>query len=1125
MRKLILLFSALVLCIGVVFGQGKTVSGRVIDENNEPAIGASIQVKGAETVGTISDFDGNFTITLPSGTTHLIISYVGYTTVEQKAEDGMVVRLTTDAEVLDEVMVVAYGTSTKKAFGGSATAVKAETLEKKNPTDVSKALAGEVAGVQVVSTSGQPGTSATIRIRGIGSINASTAPLYVVDGIPFDGDISSLDPNDIATMTVLKDATATALYGSRGANGVILYTTKKGTSGSSGRIEVDVKYGANMRLLPMYDFINDPQQYVELCWESMRNQLILEDTNLGSRTPEDVASANLFNSNAKGLPAAYNWWNENPADLIDPTTGKFYTGVNAPTLKQGYIDNPDPGWRKSIFRTGQSLDAKITISGGSDKTTYFTSFGYLNEGGYYIGSDFSRFNARVNVEHQAKKWLKGNLNMNYSYSIFDAPGQEGGGAMNNGFMYVNQCPVIYPVLLRDPNTGYVVEDENIPGEQPAYDYGTNTYKDKNGKQQVYGRLYGSGINPAGALQYDRYNVLQHQLVSTAMLEATLYKGLKLTANFGLTYAGSISSDLTNPYYGDAADVGRISKSSSHGFQFTSNQLLSYSNQFDVHNFEAFVGHESLYLQSSGQAGAKDVVARPDGLELSNAVVMSGVSSSTSYMARDSYFAQAKYNYKERYFIHANVRGDASSLFAPGRRWGAFGGVSLAWLISNEEFMSGVNLLRDLKLKASWGVLGNDGIGSYMYTNQYGIGNVNNQIAIIQSYQGNESLTWESSSMFNVGTEFSLGKYLTAELEYWYKHTSDMLMARYVAPSLGYGSYWINDAAMMNHGFEVMFNVHAVNTNAVKLDIRLNGSFYDSKMTKMPVDELGRTMDMNGAMALGHSQYDLYGGHYEGVTADGKAAYTSYYDKGKAGKELQPNDPELAQYFVSSVHQYILDQYRGKVSDKDLQKYLDNPDLILGKTYTTDPTYMSSFYLGKSAIPDWYGGFGFDLNVYGVELNATFQYQIGGWNSDAVYASLMHTGRAGETNWHQDMYTQARWTPEIGEQMVADGVELRTDINPALANGSSLWSYYGNGDRFLVSSSYLSLSNLSLGYNFPKKLMEKAKINSLRLFVHADNLFVLSARRGYNPMANFFGGSDASQYTPGSAIKGGFKISF
>ena len=211
MRKLILLFSALVLCIGVVFGQGKTVSGRVIDENNEPAIGASIQVKGAETVGTISDFDGNFTITLPAGTTHLIVSYVGYTTVEQKAENGMVVRLSADAEVLDEVMVVAYGTQTKKSFSGSATVVKGETLEKKNPSEVSKALAGEIAGVQVVSSSGQPGSSATIQIRGVGSINSSSAPLYVVDGIPYDGDVSAIDPSDIASTTVLKDATATSL--------------------------------------------------------------------------------------------------------------------------------------------------------------------------------------------------------------------------------------------------------------------------------------------------------------------------------------------------------------------------------------------------------------------------------------------------------------------------------------------------------------------------------------------------------------------------------------------------------------------------------------------------------------------------------------------------------------------------------------------------------------------------------------------------------------------------------------------------------------------------------------------------------------------------------------------------
>ena len=1126
MRKLILLFSALVLCIGVVFGQGKTVSGRVIDENNEPAIGASIQVKGAETVGTISDFDGNFTITLPAGKTHLIVSYVGYTTVEQPAKDGMVVRLSADAEVLDEVMVVAYGTSTKKAFGGSATAVKAETLEKKNPTDVSKALAGEVAGVQVVSTSGQPGTSATIQIRGIGSVNASSAPLYVVDGMPFEGDISAIDPNDIASTTVLKDATATSLYGSRGANGVILITTKKGTSGETGRIEVDVKYGANMRLLPLHKTITDPQQYVELCWEGMRNQLILENASLGSRTPEEVASANLFNANAKGLPAAYNRWDANPADLINPETGQFYTGVDAPALKQGYIDNPDPGWEKAIFRTGQKLDAKLNISGGSDKTTYYTSFGYLKDQGYYIGSDYSRVSARVNVEHQAKKWLKGNMNMNYSYSIFDNPGQAQDGTMNNGFMYLNQCPSIYPVYLRDPNTGYVIEDANIPGEQPAYDYGTNTYIDSKGKEQVYGRLYGSGINPAGALQHDKQKSQQHQFVGNGMLEATLYKGLKLTANFGAMYVGSRTSSLTNKYYGDAAGIGRIYVGSGHYLDVMFNQLLSYTNDFGgEHYFEAFAGHEATYTQSSSQTGRQDGIARPDGLELSNAVAMSSMGSSTSYATRDSYFAQAKYNYKERYFIHGNYRADATSYFAPGHRWGHFGGVNVAWLVTNEEFMQGVNLLRDFKVKASWGLNGNDQLGAFLWTNQYGIANFNNKLALIQTYNGNRELTWESASMFNFGTEFNLGKYVYAELEYFYKYTTDMLMGRSVAPSLGYASYYVNDAEMVNQGFEAFFNIHAVNTNAVKLDVRLNGYFYENKITKMPIDETGRVMDMNGAMALGHTPYEYYTTHYEGVTADGKAAYTTYYDRKKSGKDLGPNAPELAQYYVGSVHQYILDQYRGKVSDKELQKYLNNPELILGKTYSTDPAYASSFYINKCAIPKWQGGFGFDLNVYGVELNATFQYQLGGWGADGVYAGLMHSGRAGETNWHQDMYTQDRWTPEIGAQMVADGVELRTDINPALSNGSTLWQYTGSGDRFIVSSNYLSLSNLSLRYNFPKKLIEKAKINHLSLYFAADNLFCLSARQGYIPMASFFGSSSATQYTPLSSIMGGIKISF
>ena len=1125
MRKLILLFSALVLCIGVVFGQGKTVSGRVIDENNEPAIGASIQVKGAETVGTISDFDGNFTITLPTGTTHLIVSYVGYTTVEQEAKDGMVVRLTTDAEVLDEVMVVAYGTSTKKAFAGSATVVKSETLEKKNPTDVSKALAGEVAGVQVVSTSGQPGTSASIQIRGVGSLGAGSSPLYVVDGVPFEGDIAGIDPGDIASTTILKDATATSLYGSRGANGVILITTKKGTSGESGKIEVDLKYGANMRLIPLYNSITSPEQYMELSYESIYNQMLFDGTAdgdgmIGSVHAGEKAAERLF-SDTYGINEYYNRWGKNAKDIIDcnkwldngqinPNFGKFRSGV---AQLPGY--ETDPGWQKSLFRTGQKYEATVKISGGSEKTTYYTSFGYLKDQGYYIGSDYSRATARVNVSHEAKKWLKGSMNMNYSYSVFDNPGQEGGGAMNNGFLYVNQCPSIYPVYQYQKVTdaeGNVTHV--VPVVDPRFD---NQYMYDSGDGI---RTYGMGITPAGALKYDKQRSYQHQFIGNAMLEATLYKGLKLIANVGATYVGGTGASLTNNYYGDAMGVGRIYKQSTHYLMFTALQQLAYNNDFGGdHDFNAFVAHETQYVNSTNVYGNKSYIVRPDGLELGNAVVMDGTGSSTSTSTMESYFGEVRYRYKERYGIHGTVRADGSSKFARGHRWGTFGGVGLTWTLSNESFMQGVNLLRDFKVKASWGVLGNQNIGSYGYTNLYSIINVEDKPGIVQSSVGVPSLTWESSNMVNAGIEFSLGKYLTVEAEYFYKYTSDMLWSLALAPSIGFGSISTNDGIMSNQGAEFQLYVHAVNTNAVKLDIRLNGTHYVNKMEKMPVDALGNEMAMNGSMALGHSYFDHYMSEYVGVDKNGLANYTMYYDPELyATAEAALENISLSS--IPSVHKYILE------NKKDHPKYNEylktsNADLILDKTHTSEYSYASNFYLGKSYIPKLYGGFGIDLTVYGVDLSANFQYQLGGYGYDNVYASLMHSDQAGSRNWHQDMYTN-RWTEAIGATM-KEG-ELRTDISPRLSNGTDQYAN-ASSTRFLTSSNYLSLSNVTIGYSFPKKWMEKAKLNSLRLSVAADNLFCLSVRKGFIPMASMYGTSDASQYTPLSSIIGTIKISF
>lgn len=1063
MRKLTLLVAGLfMLCASAVYGQSRTVSGTVVSlEDNEPVIGASILVKGT-TNGTISDYDGKFELQVPDNAI-LVVSYMGMKTLEVPAKNGMVIEMEADAIVLDDVITVAYATSTRKAFAGSAAVVGSEQMEKKNPTEISKALAGTVAGVQVVNTSGQPGSTASIRIRGIGSINASAAPLYVVDGIPLTGgDLSSIDPSDIATTTILKDATATSLYGSRGANGVVLITTKKGTSGETGKIDVDVKYGINARFIPLYDVITSPERFVELGWEGLRNrQLILGKTQSAAET---LASNNLFSS--QGLPVAYNMWDVPGKLLIDPTTGKFYTDVQRRYTPENWADH--------IFGIGQKYEANVKIHGGSDKTTYFTSFGYLKDEGYYIGSDYSRFTARTNIDHQAKKWLKGNVNMAYTYAETNQPGQ--GDNMNNGFQFVNFMPPIYPVFQRDA-AGNIVQDPLLGGNK--FDYGMYA---------GYGRTYAAGVNPAGALKLDKDRTIQHDFTGSAMLEVQFYKDLKLTTNVGLQYIGANNADLTNWFYGDAAGKGRITKVQTNLLALTANQILSYQKTIDKHNIDAFVAHETTFYTASQMVGQKSNLADPYGLEWSNAVVYGYMESGTSSYSLESYFGQARYNYDEKYFVHGTLRGDGSSRFEKGNRWGLFGSIGAAWLMSNEDFLQGSDIVKNLKLKASWGVLGNQELGSaYPTKSVYQISNVNDEIAYTWVSQGNPDLTWEHSSILNAGVEFDITKYLTGELEYYYKHTDHMLFTRSVAPSVGFSSYDVNDGVMSNQGVEFTLTGHLIDTRSVKLDVSVNGGYYKNTILEMPHDEAGKLKDFESAGAYGwskgHSIFDYYIREYAGVDpATGQSLWYKYTDK--ANGDL-----------VINVVEYMA----------------KNPNATLTKETTTDYADAGLNYVGKSAIPDLQGGFNVDLEAYGFDFTASFAYGIGGYGYDAVYANLMHNDVIGQYNWHKDI--ENRWTTP-GQV---------TDV-PRLSNSQDQY-VNSTSTRFLTSNSYLNLTNVRLGYSLPKKLVQKIKMNNINVWVSGDNLFLLSAREGYVPFASLTGASDRSQYVPLSTVMCGVKVQF
>ena len=518
------------------------------------------------------------------------------------------------------------------------------------------------------------------------------------------------------------------------------------------------------------------------------------------------------------------------------------------------------------------------------------------------------------------------------------------------------------------------------------------------------------------------------------------------------------------------------------------------------------GHETTYYTYNYQYGYKKKIVLDEYPELSNAVSMDEVEGYARTSTRESALATATYEYDNRYLITANYRADGSSKFAKGHRWGHFGSIGGAWNFTNEHFMEGTeaaNWLKNGKLRLSWGVLGNQDIGDMVYVDRYVIKNVGGEKGYIWNYEGNPDLTWERTSTIDLGLEVSLAKYLDVEFDYFYKKTDNMLFPRSVAPSLGYGGFYVNDAAMENSGIEFGLKAHAVDMRNIKLDIRLNGGYYRNKMLLMPIDgyENGQPVRqiMSGGMAEGHSIADYYMVHYEGVNDVGQAMYTAYYDASNGGGfgHTSADLDNTGDNYIASVYEYKL-----KHPNADIRT-----TSVTGEEYT----YAGSNYVGKSFMPDLDGGFGIDFEAYGFTMSISCSYRIGGYGYDNMYAMLMHSDKIGSMNWHKDI--KNAWS------------ETNTNTNvPRLSNGSDQYANAAS-DRFLTSNSFLSLNNINIGYKFPKKLIEKIKLTNLQLYVSADNLAIATARKGYNPMMSIDGSNGYSDYSPLSTVMGGIKVQF
>ena len=1073
MKKLFLLLVA-VLSIGLcASAQTRTVTGIVLDANtDEPLIGASVTA-GTSNQGVATDIDGAFSIPVPANVTKLTVSYVGYESQTVNiTSTNLVIKLHPQANVLDDVIAVAYGTAKKSEYTGSAGVVKADQLENALVADVTSALSGKVAGVQTFSANGQPGTAPSVRIRGTGSINAGSDPLYVVDGVPYMGEISNISTQDIEAMTVLKDAASTALYGARGANGVILITTKRGSEGKA-RVTVDARWGTNSRAIPNYDVITDPRQYLEMTYETMANT---QQYYFGVK---DMAQINSYvNKEIWNYFGGYQTYTIPEGQLVFDQNGRFNPNATEGYSNGKYYWKPD-NWSDGTFIHGLRQEYNVSISGGTQRLQYYLSASYLEDEGIIKGSHFNRFTTLAKVDYQAKDWLKIGSSIQYAYSNTASPRDQTEATSNgNAFAFANTMAPVYPMYVRNAD-GSIMYNQQYGN--PVYDYGD-------------GKDYGNGMmgagrtpqgNPVSGLLYDVNDFLIDVLDAKWYAQLTPIKGLSITENVGYFLDNTRQHILLNPVYGQFVETGgQAIQGQTRMRDITLQTLVNYDFTIaDRHNIGLMAGYESEDFAIEAVSAQGTNLYQPLVPYVNNTIDNLLGSGSYSELAHRGFLFRAKYNFEDRYFFMGSVRRDGSSRFAPGHRWGTFWSLSIGWDIAKERFMEEFTNVDLLKFRASFGQNGNDAIGSALFympwADMYTMNGANGVFSDgVLAQKGNADLTWETSNAFNIGFDFSFFKgMISGSLEYYNRQTSDMLFNLPVAPSLGYNSIPSNVGSMRNNGFEIDLNYRPVNTRDITWDIFANLTYCANKILKLDpsiLNEDGEWLrSTTSHLREGESIYDLYLPQWAGVNPE--TGFAEYWAKRDIAWDEDGN--------VTATEEY-------KTTD-----YL-----------TAQAT--NSKHTGNIA-PKVYGGFGTTVNAYGFDLSVSFAYQAGGKLIDSGYQNYMSVQSVGAM--HVDLLNAWKKPGDI------------TDVPMLISQAERLYPI-SVSDHLLISSNYLSLNNITLGYNLPSKWTKKIGIDGVRIYGAAENVALWSRRKGLDPRQSYLS-SENSTYSPIRAITGGIRVNF
>lgn len=1083
MKKIRFFFTAVVLLVVsfTALAQNINVSGKVVDETGEPVVGASLVLVGNNTVYTMTDLSGAYSISVPSNG-QLKVSCMGYQekTVSVNGQKTLNIVLDSDSTLLDETIVVAFGTTTKEAFTGSATVVKSEDLQKRQTTNVQNALVGSVPGLQLKGASGAPGSSAgSINIRGIASMYAGTDPLIIVDGAPYTASLSNIPQNDIESITVLKDAASAALYGARGAAGVILVTTKKSKS-KDAIVTFDAKFGVSSRAIQEYDKITEPGEYYEAYYSQLYNYFTFH-----GYAP---AEANLRANSQMIGDLGYN--------IYTVPTGQNLIGLNGklnPNAVKGrayewngeiyYMTNDD--WTDMAYSNASRQEYTVSVNGGNDRGSFYASVGYLDENGIIEYSGYKRFTSRVKADYQAKSWLKVGANIGFTNSTTDSNPNftTGSYGSTNLTYYTSKIAPIYPVYVRvlDANGNPIIRtDEN---GNPQYDYGVAA------TNYGVGRGFLQTGNPLGANHYNKVQSKGNQLNANGTAEVEFTPWLKANISSTIIWGNTRSLDYENALYGPKVGVnGEIYRAESDAFRQNHLQTLNFHNTYGDFNLNVLAGHEYYKNKSNSIYAYARGAFSPDILELSAfADRQVDASTSSSGYNVEGYFISAQADYKNKTYLSLSFRRDASSYFSKDHQWGNFWSIGLAEILNKESFLSDVNWIDILKLKASVGQQGNDSIGAWAYVDLYSLSKASDTSMSPTFYRlGNEKITWETTTNWNAGAEFSFwnGR-LSGSLDVYYKKVQDLLFWLSIPESAGSRGYYGNIGDMSNKGIELALTGSIIRTKNVDWSVSLNASHNATKILSLPDS---KTADNGGFYESGlwytvggpMDNYMTYS--YAGVGENGEAMY--WYDE-----DLSPAGGK------DGVTVNTINKPGTKKS---------------GKTANIDEA--SRYALG-STLPKVFGGFSTTLKVGDFDFNATFDYQLGGKIYDSRYESLMtpsaNASNAG-SNFHKD-WVKA-WSA--------------TNTSSSIPRWQFADQRYGN-DSYLTNASYLNFQSFAVGYNIPVKKIEGLNkvVNSIRLYAMGENLIFWSKRKGLDPRYSFTSNSSITAYSPVRTISGGIQLTF